>query len=209
MKYNILSEYKGINKENYVNKLIEFITKNSKYINEINQVIIRQMFNDNEDVISTLFNKENIIKENDVDIISVIQKYLSSLYISKLNIFFFKAENDHYFSSLLGNQLDESQKVEIKDENDNIKLVFIERIKQLYLDSLTLNDDKIRIVEQPRANKIDIMLGLKLPGLKPIFNRLVKYIRDNIIKKFWNNENSLRNYFEPGEINNEIDIYMN
>ena len=98
MKYNIISEYKGINKENYVNKLIEFITNNSKYINEINQVIIRQIFNDNEDVISTLFNKENIIKENDVDIISVIQKYLSSLYISKLNIFFFKAENDHYFS---------------------------------------------------------------------------------------------------------------
>ena len=98
MKYNIISEYKGINKENYVNKLIEFITNNSKYINEINQVIIRQIFNDNEDVISTLFNKENIIKENDVDIISVIQKYLSSFHISKLNIFFFKAENDHYFS---------------------------------------------------------------------------------------------------------------
>lgn len=66
--------------------MIEFITNNSKYINEINQVIIRQIFNDIEDVISTLFNKENIIKENDVDIISVIQKYLSSLYISKLNM---------------------------------------------------------------------------------------------------------------------------
>ena len=51
----------------------------------------------------------------------------------------------------------------------------------IYLDNLTLNDDKIKIVEKPRANKIDIMLGLKLPGLKPIFNRLVKYIRDNII----------------------------
>ena len=86
MKYNIIFEYKGINKENYVNKLIEFITNNnSKYINEINQVIIRQIFNDNEDVISTLFNKEKIIKENDVEIISVIQKYLSSLYFSKIN----------------------------------------------------------------------------------------------------------------------------
>jgi len=77
------------------------------------------------------------------------------------------------------------------------------------LDNLTINVDKIRIVEKPRANKIDIMLGLKLPGLKPIFSRLVKYIRDNIIKKYWNNENSLRNYFEVGEINNEIDKYIN
>jgi len=209
MKYNIISEYKGINKENYINKLIDFIINNSKHINEMNQVIIRQIFKDNEDIISILFNKEKIIKENDVDILSVIQKYLSSLYISKLNIFFFKAENDHYFSSLLTNQIDESKNVEIKDENNNKKLVLIEKVKQLYLDNLTLNDDKIRIVEKPRANKLDIMLGLKLPGLKPIFNRLVKYIRDNIIKKYLNNENNLRNYFEPGEINNEIDKYMN
>ena len=77
------------------------------------------------------------------------------------------------------------------------------------MDNLTLNDDKIRIFEKPRANKIDIMLRLKIPGLKPIFNKLVNYIRDNIIKKYWNNENSLRNYFEEGEINNEIDKYMN
>ena len=62
MKYNNISEYKGINEENYINKLIDFITNNTKHINEINQVIIRQIFNDNEDIISTLFNKENIIK---------------------------------------------------------------------------------------------------------------------------------------------------
>ena len=89
-----------------------------------------------------------------------------------------------------------------------LNFLLIEKIKILYLDNLALNDDKIRIVEKPRANKIDIMLGLKLPGLKPIFNRLIKYIRDNIIKKYWNNENSLRNYFEESEIKNEIDKYM-
>ena len=143
MKYNIISEYKGINKENYINKLIEYVINNSKHINEINLVITKHIFNDKEDIINTLFNKENIIKENDIDILSVIQKYLLSLYISKLNIFFIKAENDHFFSSLLTNELNNqkdekdnsnpnySKKAEIKDENNNKKTSLIERIKKL------------------------------------------------------------------------------
>ena len=74
---------------------------------------------------------------------SVIQKYLLNLYISKLNIFFFKAENDHYFSSLITNELNnqkdkkdntnlnDSKKEECKDENNNKQISLIGRIKQL------------------------------------------------------------------------------
>lgn len=66
----------------------------------------------------------------------------------------------------------------------------IENIEKFFFENLVLNDNRIRFVEKPRSNKIDIIFGLKFPGIKPILDRIKIFVRENIIKKFWMNENS-------------------
>ena len=203
MKYNIISPNKEmnekINKKNYINKLLEFISKNNNLKNQINDCITKQIFKKNEDIINEIFKRENIIKKNDIDIISVIEQYLINLYNTKLNILFFIAENDQFFSSYLSNE-EEKEKLE-----NNTRIT----TEKLYFENLNLNDDRIRLVEKPRSNKIDIILGLKLPGIKPILEKIIIYTRENIINKYWLNENNLRNYYENEEIKAEIEKYNN
>ena len=64
-----------------------------------------------------LFKKENIIKENDIDILSIIEKYLINLYTLKLNIIYFIAEKDQFFSAYLS--IEEDKLLEAKKKRYN------------------------------------------------------------------------------------------
>jgi hypothetical protein len=52
----------------------------------------------------------------------------------------------------------------------------------------------------------DIIQGLNYPNIKPSLNRIIDIVKNNIIKKYRNNENFLRNYFYD---NNPIEEYKN
>ena len=58
-------------------------------------------------------------------------------------------------------------------------------------------------------NKVNIMLGLHIPGIKPIFDTILNYVRNDIIKKYRSNENTLRNNLRESEIEKEKDNYFN
>ena len=51
-----------------------------------------------------------------------------------------------------------------------------------------------------RANNVQIILGLNIPGIKPLFNKISKYINNNIIKNYRDNENTLREYVPEEKI---------
>jgi len=61
---------------------------------------MKQMSNE-ENLVYKIFKSENSVNQDDIDMISIIGKYLTNYYIKKLNYLYFKAEQDQFFSSLL------------------------------------------------------------------------------------------------------------
>ena len=240
MSYKFCNELGTLNEE-YVNKLINYIESDSELRKNLNKCIFKQMEKE-EDIIVKVFKTENSVNRDDIDMISVIQRHLSELYLKKLYLLYFKAEKDQYFSTLLSNEENrkiiemkkkkknlnkikeegegegeekDKDKDAIKEENDNIKTI-LKRAKKAYLEKLIFiknessdENSKQFIVEQPGENQLNIILGLKLPGLKPIISSIVKKFRNECINKYKNNENSLRERYELNEeeIKKKIEVY--
>ena len=211
--YNIKSNYKGINKNNYCNKLMEFIPKHKKLIYLMNECLLKQI-KENEDIFINIFKEQIYLKKNYIDFLSIVEKYLIKKYVSQLNLFFFKAESESFFPSLLSNIEDFKQKEidenKIKEKEDEIfEYNIFGKITKSYLESLVFNDGKTKITEVQKMNKVNIMLGLHIPGIKPIFDTILNYVRNDIIEKYRSNENTLRNNLRESEIEKEKDNYFN
>ena len=212
INYNIISQYKGINKENYISKLLDFIDNNDKLKSMMNECIAKQIQKNEEDIIIKIFLEKDIIQDNCIDLLSEIEKYLYNIYISKINLLFYKAENDQFFPSLLSNEEDKDIKNEIKTEGtiityDNKKDI-IEKISKIYFQNLILNDEEFKISKVPKGNKIETMLGLNIPGIREIFNKIIKSVKENIIKKYKKNDDTLREYLEEEEIEQKKETYF-
>ena len=201
MKYTIANPYKSIDRDNYIDKLIEFVSNNKRLKFLINECLLRQLSTNNKkNYIIEMLKQKNLLRGDEIDLLSVIKKYLLKIYASNLNLLFFKAEKDQFFSCLLTNNL---EKPLWKDENKDI--TFIEKNAKIYLDKLQF-DKKTKVVEKLGGNKVEIMLGLKIPGLKPVFDQILKSINENISKYYRRNENNLRVYLE--DENEEIQNYL-
>ena len=229
LKYNIFAPYKGLNKDNYIKKLIEFISSHKRLRTLLNECLFKQTVND-KDPIHKIFKNKNIFVGDEIEILSLIKKNILKIYNSYLNILIFKVEKDQFFSSLLSNSIEQdlwheeknnqiNNKEEIEEEmnlyndkkdekNENVEeKTLVEKIAKLYLEKLDFNDGITRITEKPNTNKVDIMLGFKLPGIKPIFDKILKVVRDHISNLYRKNENNLRSYLE-GNLQDEIDKYF-
>ena len=124
-------------------------------------------------------------------------------YTKYLNLFYFKAEKDQFFSSLLS---EKKLNIKMKEEDDfndnkhdnninknnnrnkekNTKIEkIIKKTGDVYLEKLIYNENNIQnniIKEQFEMNRIEIILGLKLPGIKSIINLYISKDLLNIIK---------------------------
>ena len=216
MKYNISSPFGTLTELNYVNELMNFILNDLKLQNSINQSLKKEMENE-DNIISRLFKSEFSIQSKDIDMVSIIIRYLSESYTRKLSILYFKVEQDQFFSSLLSiNELNKIKPKSViieeeedinKNDNNNVKNI-IEKMREIYLRELSVtNDDeedeeknknekdkKNEIIEKPGMNEINIILGLKLPGIKPIISSFIKKFKNEIARSYKRNENILRDY---------------
>ena len=232
MKYNIASSLGELNEKTYVNKLINYIKKDNDLVKDINECIRNQLKNEGE-IISKVFKSEFIVDTNDIDMVSVIQRYLSESYVKKLSILYYKIEKDQFFSSILSeNELrnknnDEENNNEIKNDGNENEIVkgIINRTRKQYLNNLELfnienekeekgekdenekNEKEYEIIEKQGMNEINIILGLKLPGVKQIISSLIKKFKNEISIKYKKNENSLRDIIEDNDIDNAKNIY--
>ena len=218
MNYSFCNVLGKLNKE-YANKLVDYIDSDKELKKSLNNCILKEMEKE-ENIIIQIFSTENIINQNDIDMIGVIQRYLCDLYLKYLNLIYYKAEKDQFFSTLLSNNeklliIENEEKREkfnkIEDEkegekktinnigyNDNVKVI-LEKAKKIYLEKLILiesessdeNKNKF-IVEQPGANQLHIILGLELPGLKPIISSIIQKYRINVKKDYRKNESDIR-----------------
>ena len=195
MKYNIISSYKELNKNNYINKLLEYFSKHKRLRNKINEIIINKT-QKNEDLFIQIF-KEKFSKENIIDLSKIIKDYFYNFYISKLLLIFFRAENDQIFSTILSNpNANELWKDEETSNNSNI----IEKFIISYFNSLKFDDEKIKLVKGEGTKNIDIIFGINIPGIKTSFDRILKSVKENIVKKYRKNEDMLRMYLQDEEI---------
>ena len=87
------------------------------------------------------------------------------------------------------------------NKNSEIIINIIEVTKNEYIKNLKFNDGLLRVEEKIKRNKIEIILGLKLPGLKIHLESLVQKIK-NVLKNYQRNERNL-------EMNKEYEnIYL-
>ena len=225
MIYNIITPYKGITVYNYVDKLIELISNNKRLRCLINETIFNQWLKKYENIISTIFNKKLKI-EREIEIIKVIENYLIEKYLSQFASIFFRAEKDQFFSTLLTNSIE--KKIFLKKENNKIEDInkmeegidiknieekkdntINEKISKLYLENLNYNDKKENAHKRLRSNKVDIILGLKIVGIKPIFDIILNKHKEYILYNYLKNENEMRNYIEDyDEIEKKRKIYF-
>ena len=167
--------------------------------------------NDNKNISSDF-----IISKYDKDIIGAIKKYLFNIYITSFNYFLFLAENDNFFSSLLSldiiypDLLKEINKYGLimkqKDKNEiiieeksegSLKYKLISKIILNYFDNFSFERENIRFIEkQQRANHINILLGLSLPGYKKTIEDIISVIKENVINKYYINEFNMINLDE-------------
>ena len=97
MNYNLPYSYRGINRNNYIRKLINYIQDKENLQKKINDIIMNQMKKD-ENLINNVLKAKNLVREYDTDIISSIQRYLYTRFWVN---FYYKAEKDQFFSSIL------------------------------------------------------------------------------------------------------------
>ena len=180
-----------MNKDNYVDKLIDFLSSKKRLRFLINECLVRVMKKKKEDFISKILKDKSLLKGDEIDIVSVIKKYLLKVYTTKLSLLYFKAEKDQFFSCLLSSNMEKPLW-----ENEKEDTTFIEKNAKAYLDKLDFDDGITKITEKLGANDLVIMLGLKLPGIKPAFDNVTKLVSENISKGYRINENNLRTYLE-------------
>ena len=224
MQYNIAAPYKGLSRDNYVDKLIEFISNNKRLRYLMNTTIFKRSFKKDEDIITKIFKEKNQFDGKEIEILSVIKKYLSNLYTKQLSLMYFKAEKDQFFSSLLTNEIetklwprrdakneannDEEEEINLKKEELYEDKTIVEKIAKYYLETMVYNDGKTNIVEKIGRNKVNIIFGFKIPCIKPILDRILASTKENTLKMYRNNENELRNNIDPEEIENVKNLYF-
>ena len=208
IKYDIPDSYKGLNKENYISALTEYIQNNQNLRASINNCFFRELkkIKEPDIIIKILKNKKTKFSLEVKDIASLIKQELLNIYKSMIYILFFKLEKAQFFSTLLSNEY--SKKSEIVNKNDKKKkeINVIGNIIELYLNILEFNDGKLKIIEGLQKNKVEIILGYKYPGIRPIIQRIIKKIKEDISGKYRENENNLRKILENEE--EETKIYL-
>ena len=209
MDYKIFSEVYNLNEETYINELINYLSEEWSLRNLINEYLLKEVTYD-EDVIKQIFIKKDIVNQSDIDIISIIQRNLSKLYIKLFNVFYYRAEKDHFFSSLLSSYVENKNKICVNDSqvkletknitesknlsedcNNNELIKIMEVTKKEYLKNLKFNDGLLKFEEKMKKNKITIILGLKLPGLKNYIDSVVQKFKNENLNNYQRNEKTL------------------
>jgi hypothetical protein len=106
IKYNINSPYEQFKNIEYYNLLMKFIEEQTwlKYL--ISDCLFEQIKKSKQDdLICTMFKNKDLLRGDEIDIFSVIKLNIIKIFKDELSIFFFKAEKNQFFSTLLTNYL--------------------------------------------------------------------------------------------------------
>ena len=190
MKLNIPFSFGEINEENYKDKLINYLSRDEDIKKKFNECLRKQIGqkDDNKDLIKEMFKINGKIKANDKDLVWIIHEDLCNEYIDYLAQFYFEAEKDNFFATILS--MEEEKKINNETISEDLKNIY-EIIKQRYLSELKINK-KNKIIKRQGQNLINIYLGLKIPKIITSLKKMINFIKDEIEKNYMKNENNLR-----------------
>ena len=191
MKYKILDEINSLNISNYKTKIIQKIIENEKIkdIKDKNQSI--------KGIIKDIFIKD--IKQANIDFLEIADSKINS-YLCKefLNIIL----ND--FKENISNEIRNAKHLDALIENryfNNLINTQLEKIKLNFNSPIKMNFNE---------KEISPYNGLQMPQSKLYFDKLIKYINDEINERYISNENSMRkNYDNEKKIIEITRIYYN
>jgi hypothetical protein len=113
--YNFSMKVNGIDKNNYSLQIIKYLKEQKNLRDSIINCVLRQK-SKHKDIFSAIL-KSNYFTRDDVGLTSVIQRYLSELFIDNLTQFVFKSEKDHFLSAFIFNKLYGDVNVQNVDNN--------------------------------------------------------------------------------------------
>ena len=108
--FEIKDNIKGINKENFIIKIFNWIKEEKEYVvSKINNVILDKIENKEKTIkeymIKDIF-ENGKIKENDIDLISIIKKISIEIFENNLDNFFKITENNNFLTNIFINSFD-------------------------------------------------------------------------------------------------------
>ena len=178
---------------------------NEKKIENNKDIIIEENKEDNNIIVDNKENnEENIIIEDKIDNIGKNKNVEDN----KKNI-----EEKQIIEDKNGdNKINEDYnniKDEIENENYNNNELF-KKLNDYYLGTLNTTLTQ-RFNKKIKNNKITLLLGLKLPGMKYILNCLRVYIKTELMDKYYNNEKDIRLACNDNdeELQKELNYYKN
>ena len=206
MKLNIPFSYGELSADTYINRLIDYIGNNEYIKKEFNECVKKQIRKtgkaDKKDLIKEMFKKKDSINLNDKDIIAIINDNLSKEYTNYLAKFYFKAEQDNFFATLLS--MEEDKKF---DESKIKEITKIQKdISKRYFEEFKI-DKNSRILKNQGQNLINIFLGMKIPKITPTIKKIINFIKEEIEKSYIKNEHNYRK--ENGSDKNHYNKNLN
>ena len=168
--FNLLfkNKKKDFKEIHYKEEISESI-KNEEYLSQKIKDLIIKNCPKILDIITNVLTKDNIIHQDNVDLLTVIEDQYKKEVISTLKKAFYILEKNQNISSYLLS----------KNTNYNTIIDF-------YLENIDFHSI-------PLVMKLNITLGLRIPNIKANIQELKKYIKENVLEKYINNENMLRN----------------
>ena len=191
--YSFNLDKSKLNKDIYINDLIELFIKDDLLVNKIDELILKNIKSKNSDKNNKKTLLEKMISEEkfsrgDICIYDILKKILNKNYINEFKIIYIELENIYFFSSILNNE-----KKYITNNGSN-EIEFNNKIKEYFIKNININN---KIPEN--EIKLDITIGYNLPS-KKLLEEINYYIRNNIVNQYKEIEEDFKNkYFEKEE----------
>ena len=192
--YNFTMNVKGIDKDNYTLQVVKYLEKQKDLRESIINCVLNQKII-KKDIFYEFLKNKNITRD-DVEIISIVQRNLSELFLDDLSQFIFKSEKDHFLSTFIYNKLHNTnnQNEEKKDDKEeDIKNTYymgnkiMKKLIEIYLNTLDISATA-KFKKKLKNNKITLLLGLKLPAMKFTLGLLRTYIKNDLSNQYLDSE---------------------
>ena len=234
--YNFIINIEGINNDNYSKEILKFLKNNQDLSQMFINCILKQ--SDEKINIGDVLKKNELLdKDNMRSIIEIVQKYLSSLFNDNLNKLIFQLEKDNFLSTFIFNEID-SAKVKVKpkivvkfnneegnnlnndenkiniennEEKEEVKNYYlnnnlIKLLIQTYLENVKFSN--VIVQKNMKNNKVQLLMGLKLPGIFSPLVSIINNIKGNIKNKYLFSEKSIL-FLYPYDKNFDKDLTEN
>ena len=211
--YSFNYDESGLNKDIYINKLLNLFIEDNYLIEKIDEKIIENINNKFDKNNKNDKNKnalEKIIQEEkfsrgDICIIDIIRKILNKNYLNEFKILYTELEKNYYFfSSLIFNKRENypnNNEIIIKNNDDKN---FNKKIQEIFIKSV---DTRKKIPEYEM--KVDIIIGFNLPS-KHLIDEIIFNINKDTINKYKENEEIFKSkYFENEDEDEEFNEAKN